>query len=808
MLCAVLAMAVQPATGWAQRIVQSRGVDPRVDYAAFTRLGPWDDRNYLVTKEELALLAPNEHELKDPIPVFFRIELRKLDPGMLRTGPAQYPRSALQIFKMKYGGYLVDKHLYKEAVYRGGRFEVVQREGITQEEFETKALTTDVRVTSPTGAAESAVKIHPTNVNKVVAGSNGPGPGQIMWYSTNGGSTWTQSAALPQGNTCCDPTVDWSSNGQYAYTSALGGCSGICNVWVYRSADGGATWNDLATLTPGDGRREVTSANTSDKQFLHVDKFATSTFRDNVYLCWHDNNTLMFSRSTDFANTWSVPLAMSNGNQLGIGCDLTTDKNGNLYYFWPSGNSRNILVRKSTNGGASFNAAVTVATTQDGYDFAIPAMETRRPFIYASADADLSNGAFANSIYVSWVDTTAPESVTPANNHARIQVAYSRDGGATWTVRTPHEMGDVNTVDRFNPWLGVGPDGKVYVMFYDTRRSPTRVEVDVFYSVSSDGGNTWATPIRLTSVLSPQIDTAFEWGDYNGLDVVGSQLISTFTDNRNEGGGSADSDDVYAAGVQVGGSPPIYEGYLDGADCRNIFGWGWDQNQPNTAINIDIFRDGIYRTTVPANIFRQDLLNAGKGNGSHGFNHVPDSSWKDGLWHSVSTRFGGTSTNLTWSPRNLICKVNFKIPEPPAEFSDTLGTSWSVGNDFSSSIPGYVTHLRYYRAAEETGWHTLKLWTLSGTLLGSVTFDFGSDLTAGWETGQLPGNGIAIQAGVSYTVTVTTYTKQSKTSCGFGSGPVTNGPLSATGGRWVQGDGIFPTNGSCSNFWTDVYFDQ
>ena len=538
----------------AQQIETSRGVDSRVDYASFVEIGPWDDRNYRVTKEDLAVLAPNERELKDPIPVFYRVELRKAIPGMMRTGPAQYPRSALQVFKMKYGGYQIGNRLYKEAVYRDGRFEVLLTRSITVEEFETKALTTDVRVTSPTGGAESAVKIHPTDVNKVVAGSNGPGSGQIMWYSTNGGSTWTQATALPQGSTCCDPTVDWSSNGQFAYTSTLGGCGAVCNVWVYRSSDGGATWNDLATITPGDGRREVTSANTSDKQYIHVDKFATSPFKDNIYQCWHDNNTLKHSRSTDFANTWSSPLTMSSGtSQSGIGCDLTTDKSGNVYYFWPATSGRTILMRKSTNGGTSFNTAVTVSTTSDGYDFAIPAMETRRAFIYASADADLSSGSFANSVYVAWTDTTAAESATPANNHARIRVAYSRDGGATWTVRTPHETADANTVDRFHPWLGVGPDGKVYVMFYDTRRSATRVGVDIFYSVSSDGGNTWPTPVRLTSVLSPQIDTSFEWGDYNGLDIVGNQLITIFTDNRNEGGGSADSVDVYAAGFTTGG---------------------------------------------------------------------------------------------------------------------------------------------------------------------------------------------------------------------------------------------------------------
>ncbi len=555
---AILAAALTTAAA-AQRIDRAKGVDPRVDYDAFTRIGPWDDRNYLVTRADLALLAANEHELRDPIPVFFRIELRKTVPGLPRTGVPQYPRSALQIFEMRYGGYLVDGQLYRGLRVRNGRFEIVQERGTPREEFErTKALTTDVKVTSPTGAAESAVKIHPTDLNKVVAGSNGPGSGQIMWYSTNGGAAWTQSAALPQGGTCCDPTIDWSSNGQYAYTSALGGCGAqLCNIYVYRSGDGGATWNDLATITPGDGRRELTSAGISDKEFIHVDKFATSPHRDNVYLCWHDSNTLKFSRSTDFANTWSANLSMSSGSsQSGIGCDLATDKSGNVYYFWPATNGQTILMRKSSDGGASFASAVTVSATTDGYDFAIPAMETRRAFIYAAADADLSSGAFGNSLYVAWTDTTAAEDPNvPANNHARIRVAYSRDGGATWTVRTPHETADASTVDRFHPWLGVANDGKVYVMFYDTRRSATRVGVDVFYSVSSDGGNSWTTPARITTVMSPQIDDGFEWGDYNGLDVVGNQLIAIFTDNRNESGGSADSIDVYASGITIGGGP-------------------------------------------------------------------------------------------------------------------------------------------------------------------------------------------------------------------------------------------------------------
>jgi subtilisin-like proprotein convertase family protein len=543
----------------AVRIEAAKGVDSRVDYASLAKIGPWDDRNYNLTAADLALLPPGESSQLDAIPAFFRVEMRRTNPGMPRTGEAQYPRSALQIFYLRHGGFLVDGLLYQRAVRRDGAFVVLEERPVPLEEWTAnRALAGDVRVTSPTGGAESAVKFHPLDANKVIGGANGPGSGQKMFYSTNGGSTWTASAALPLGSTCCDPTVDWSADGTKAYTATLGGCGSVCNVWVYRSGDGGATWTDLESVTPGDPRREVTSASTSDKEFIHVDKFGTSPRKDNVYLTWHDNNVLKFSRSTDFGHTWSAPLTMSSGaNQSGIGSDITSDKNGNVYYVWPATNGKTILSRRSTDGGATFAAAVTVANTQDGYDFAIPAMETRRAFIYAAVDADLSGGAFANRVYVAWTDTTAAESGTAANNHARIQVAYS-DNGTTWNIRTPHATADANTVDRFHPWIGVGSDGTVHVMYYDTRQNAARTSVDIYYSKSTDGGNTWSAPARATSVTSPHIEDTFQWGDYNGLDVLGTQVIGVFTDNRNEGGGGADSVDVYAAAAPAGGgcTPP------------------------------------------------------------------------------------------------------------------------------------------------------------------------------------------------------------------------------------------------------------
>ena len=232
------------------KIQQARGVDATLDYASLHRFGPWDDRNYQLTTEDLELLAPNEAELHVPIPAFFRVEMRRANPDMPRSGDAQYPRSASQIFKKLFYGYQIDGKIYPKVEYRDGRFRVVDKGGETPEERTRRAakfLDDERKVTSPVGFAESAVKIHPRDPNRIIAGANnGNDTTQRMYYSANGGGTWWAASALPdQADTCCDPTVDWSWDGRFAHAAALGDCGfGGCEVWYYRSDDNGVTWND------------------------------------------------------------------------------------------------------------------------------------------------------------------------------------------------------------------------------------------------------------------------------------------------------------------------------------------------------------------------------------------------------------------------------------------------------------------------------------------------------------------------------------------------------------------------------------
>jgi len=92
-------------------ISQTKGADQRVDYQSLKKYGPWDDRNYNVTQEDLSLIPEKDQYLSN-VPVFFKVFLRKEQPNLGEF----YPRSALQRFQILHCGLLVNGILYKEGL--------------------------------------------------------------------------------------------------------------------------------------------------------------------------------------------------------------------------------------------------------------------------------------------------------------------------------------------------------------------------------------------------------------------------------------------------------------------------------------------------------------------------------------------------------------------------------------------------------------------------------------------------------------------------------------------------------------------
>ena len=140
-----------------------------------------------------------------------------------------------------------------------------------------------------------------------------------------------------------------------------------------------------------------------------------------------------------------------------------------------------------------------------------------------------------------------------------------------------------------------------------------------------------------------------------------------------------------------------------------------------------------------------------------------------------------------------------------ASANDT--NSVNLGVEFTSDEDGWITGIRFYKGAGNTGTHVGSLWSASGNLLAQVTFT--GESTAGWQQANFS-SPVQVTAGTTY---IASYLAPnggySYDSQGLGDA-VTNGPLTAlaNGGVYAYGSSsILPTSSyNATNYWVDVVF--
>ena len=96
-------------------------------------------------------------------------------------------------------------------------------------------------------------------------------------------------------------------------------------------------------------------------------------------------------------------------------------------------------------------------------------------------------------------------------------------------------------------------------------------------------------------------------------------------------------------------------GAVERADCEEISGWAWDKHQPELEVSVDLSDGKQYVMTVPADQFRQDLADAGYGNGRHAFRIATPPQIRDGRSHVIHIRVAGTRKELAETPRTILC---------------------------------------------------------------------------------------------------------------------------------------------------------
>lgn len=101
----------------------------------------------------------------------------------------------------------------------------------------------------------------------------------------------------------------------------------------------------------------------------------------------------------------------------------------------------------------------------------------------------------------------------------------------------------------------------------------------------------------------------------------------------------------------VKANPETVQGSLDLVKPDLITGWAMDTTKPNRPVEVELYDGETLLASVSANEFRQDLMDAGKGDGLHAFNFAPPASLKDGKEHTIHAKCAGVE--LPNSPKTL-----------------------------------------------------------------------------------------------------------------------------------------------------------
>jgi hypothetical protein len=414
-----------------------------------------------------------------------------------------------------------------------------------------------------TAQNETPLAINPTNPQNLITGNNdwNYNDGCGVNTSLDGGKTWTPT--LPNGflpgitkytndpdvpgtgayDAGGDPTIAFSPDGSTAYY--------VCQAFNFtspyqialllnRSTDGGLTWQST-------GLTQVSTANSNgvskgsngqfpDHENLHVDTSATSPYRGTIYVTWAQfsgygtHSPVNVAVSRDGGQSFTVSQVTATTVRNNQDQRIVTAPNGDAYLTFDNGvqggKGTVLYASKSTNGGASWSAPVQFAALQNPvcvfppYCFNISGNPFRAGGTYPAPAFD----PVRNRLDVVFPDIRGP-----------VAQVYFTSLRPDLTVDQAPTAIAPGTGDRFENEIGVAPDGRIDVAFYDRGYSGNRL-VDVTYATSSDGGLTWGTARVSSAGFDPGLwgvpsGSGFRpfIGDYNGLVSTNSWAGLTWT---------------------------------------------------------------------------------------------------------------------------------------------------------------------------------------------------------------------------------------------------------------------------------------
>jgi hypothetical protein len=342
---------------------------------------------------------------------------------------------------------------------------------------------------------ETMIAAHPSDAQRLSAGSMVLGDseaGTRLFATADGGSTWWRAhlpGQPPQGG---DPAVAFTPRGTaiYAELEVVKMPDGRSSspVYVWRSEDGGRTWQEPAKLM--------------DESYDHPWIAIAPDGRIYISVLWGADYQIGVFRSDDDGRTFTGPVQVADGH--GQGANISTPlvlSDGTLVFTWfefpldePKDGERYSAVYRtalSKDGGVTFAEPRLVVRTMEAERYG---PHTTRLSGFTPFAVDRSASPWRDRMYLAWTDYRTGK--------ARVHLTWSADRGQTWSE--PRALGTSvpEHAHTYQPVIAVNKDGVLGVTWFDTRASQDGTAYDLYFAASLDGGATFLPEIRVSTETS------------------------------------------------------------------------------------------------------------------------------------------------------------------------------------------------------------------------------------------------------------------------------------------------------------------
>jgi hypothetical protein len=420
-------------------------------------------------------------------------------------------------------------------------------------------ITTDADIDSNDGGSRRQANepfsiIDPTNPSQIAAGFNDYCLTDLaagwmgLGFSTNGGSTWTNSIVpgYPQDTSTegmasplfgthtdsGDPVAAFDNDGNLY----VGGIAfnrlkpSNGDVWVATYSTNPSPsmpWDYQRTVIVGQGTpSEVIGGIFQDKIMLEVDRTGGAT-DGNVYVCWTrftgaaGGHKAYFTRSIDGGATFSRPIAIS-GNKRVQGCDIAIEGDGDVYVSWrtfvKSAVDPDALgFARSTDGGATFGKSRIIRQIEpyfpfdssrdcgDGAELCPTGFVFHRVPLEPRLAADQTGALPGVYLIYNEVDpgTLVPSTTSYSSasggrvGRSVVYVLRTTNNGRTWSAPTPVDLSPADPGHQYFADIDAHA-GVLAAVWHDSRSDPC-------YSVQLPIGNTPTATSCGTSIVDTYV---------------------------------------------------------------------------------------------------------------------------------------------------------------------------------------------------------------------------------------------------------------------------------------------------------------